>query len=113
MTPGCWCQTVAGKRLGVGTQAGDLYQRDMKDGLTVEEKLPKMPAGVLVRLIVIDDDSRRMGERDGREQGVGSRKSIIAPLGLLVGGGFGEVDAIGAGQDGLLEGQCVWPRRGQ
>ena len=33
----------------------------MKDGLTVEEKLPKMPAGALVRLIVIDENSRRMG----------------------------------------------------
>ena len=52
--------SVAGKRLGLALRPAT-YQRDMKDGLTVEEKLPKMPAGVLVRLIVIDENSRRMG----------------------------------------------------
>lgn len=52
--------TVAGKRLGLALTPAT-YQRDMKDGLTVEETLPRMPDGALVRLIVIDEKSRRMG----------------------------------------------------
>ncbi len=51
---------IAGTRLGLAVKAAT-YQRDMKDGLTLEEKLPKLPAGALVRLIVIDENSRRMG----------------------------------------------------
>ncbi len=52
--------TIGGKRLGLALTPAT-YQRDMKDGLTVEQKLPKMPAGVLLRLIVIDENSRRIG----------------------------------------------------
>jgi VWFA-related protein len=52
--------SVGGKRLGLSLLPAT-YQRDMKDGLTVEEMLPKMPDGALVRLVVIDENSRRMG----------------------------------------------------
>jgi len=52
--------TIAGKRLGLALKPAT-YQRNMKEGLTVEEKLPKLPAGTLLRLIVIDENSRRMG----------------------------------------------------
>ncbi len=51
---------VRGKRLGLALTPAT-YQRDLKDGLTVEESLPKLPDGALVRLIVIDENSRRMG----------------------------------------------------
>ncbi|HWE87655.1 MAG TPA: VWA domain-containing protein [Terracidiphilus sp.] len=51
---------IGGKRLGLSLKPAT-YQRDLKDGLTVEEKLPKMPAGAQVRLIVIDENSRRIG----------------------------------------------------
>jgi leucyl aminopeptidase (aminopeptidase T) len=33
----------------------------MKDGLVVEESLPKMSEGSLMRLIVIDENSGRIG----------------------------------------------------
>ncbi len=52
--------SVAGKRLGLALTPAT-YQHDMKDGLTIEERLPKTPPGALVRLIVIDENSRRMG----------------------------------------------------
>lgn len=61
--------SVAGKRLGLAL-APPTYQRDMKDGMTIEEKLPKMPAGALVRLIVIDENSRRMGSLTLGDKGV-------------------------------------------
>ena len=51
---------VTGKRLGLALTPAT-YQRDMRDGLTMEESLPKMPPGTLLRLIVIDENSRRMG----------------------------------------------------
>jgi len=51
---------VTGKRLGLALTPAT-YQRDMKDGLTMEESLPKMPPGALLRLIVIDENSGRMG----------------------------------------------------
>jgi VWFA-related protein len=51
---------VAGKRLDLAL-VPTTYQLDMKDGLAVEESLPKMSGGSLVRLIVIDENSRRMG----------------------------------------------------
>jgi VWFA-related protein len=52
--------TVAGKRLDLALTPAT-YQQDMKDGLTVEEALPKLPPGALLRLIVIDENSGRMG----------------------------------------------------
>jgi VWFA-related protein len=52
--------SIAGKRLGLALKPAT-YQQKMKDGLTVEEALPKLPVGPLVRLIVIDENSRRMG----------------------------------------------------
>jgi len=52
--------TVAGKRLGLALTP-PTYRRNLKDGLTIEEKLPKMPDGALLRLIVIDENSRRIG----------------------------------------------------
>ena len=52
--------SVAGKRLGLALTPAT-YQRDMKDGFTIEERLPKTPPGALLRLIVIDENSRRIG----------------------------------------------------
>ncbi len=51
---------VAGKRLGLALTPAT-YQHDMKDGLAIEERLPKTPPGALLRLIVIDEISRRIG----------------------------------------------------
>jgi VWFA-related protein len=51
---------IGGKRLGLSLRPAT-YQRDMKEGLTVEEKLPKLLPGTLLRLIVIDENSRRIG----------------------------------------------------
>lgn len=52
--------SIVGKRLGLALKPAT-YQQKMKDGMMVEEKLPKMPPGALVRLIVIDENSRRIG----------------------------------------------------
>jgi VWFA-related protein len=52
--------TVGGKRLGLALTP-TTWQRDLKEGLTVEERLPKTRNGELLRLIVIDENSRRMG----------------------------------------------------
>lgn len=52
--------TIAGKRLGLALKPAT-YQRNMKEGLTVEEKLPRLPPGTLLRLIAIDENSGRMG----------------------------------------------------
>jgi VWFA-related protein len=51
---------VAGRRLALALKPAT-YQQAMKEGLPVEESLPKTPPGALVRLIVIDENSRRMG----------------------------------------------------
>jgi VWFA-related protein len=51
---------VTGKRLDLAL-VPTTYQLDVKDGLVVEESLPKMSEGSLLRLIVIDENSRRMG----------------------------------------------------
>jgi VWFA-related protein len=51
---------MAGKRLGLALTPAT-YQLDMKDGLVVEESLPKMSEGSLMRLIVIDENSGRIG----------------------------------------------------
>lgn len=59
--------TIAGKRLGLALKPAT-YQQKMKEGLTVEEKLPKLPSGAVVRLIVIDENSRRMGSVTVRGQ---------------------------------------------
>ncbi|HTX74617.1 MAG TPA: VWA domain-containing protein, partial [Terracidiphilus sp.] len=51
---------IAGRRLGLALKPAT-YQRDMKEGLTVEESLPRLAPGALLRLIVIDENSRRIG----------------------------------------------------
>ena len=52
--------SIAGRRLGLALLP-PTYQRDMKEGLTVEETLPKLPDGALLRFIVVDENSRRVG----------------------------------------------------
>ncbi|HKF50354.1 MAG TPA: VWA domain-containing protein [Terracidiphilus sp.] len=51
---------VAGKRLGLALKPAT-YQQAMKDGIPVEQSLPKVPEGMSMRLVVIDENSRRMG----------------------------------------------------
>ncbi|HWE84698.1 MAG TPA: VWA domain-containing protein [Terracidiphilus sp.] len=51
---------VMGRRLGLALLPAT-YQRYMKDGLTLEESLPNIPTGALLRLVVIDENSGRLG----------------------------------------------------
>jgi hypothetical protein len=37
------------------------YERTMRDGLTIDQRIPALPEGGVVRIIVVDRNSGRMG----------------------------------------------------
>lgn len=51
---------IRGKRLGLALMPA-MYEKAIKDGIPIEESLPKTPDGTSLRLVVIDENSRRMG----------------------------------------------------
>jgi VWFA-related protein len=52
--------SVTGKQLGLALKPAT-YQQAIKDGIPMEESLPKVPQGDSIRLIVIDENSQRIG----------------------------------------------------
>jgi len=52
--------SVRGKRLGLALKPAT-YQQAIKEGIPVEESLPKIPQGNSVRVIVIDENSQHIG----------------------------------------------------
>lgn len=52
--------SVSGKRLALALKPAT-YQQAMKDGISLEDSLPKVPEGGLLRVIVVDENSRRIG----------------------------------------------------
>jgi hypothetical protein len=52
--------SVTGKRLGLALKPAT-YQQAIKDGIPIEESLPKVPPGDSIRLVVVDENSQRIG----------------------------------------------------
>lgn len=52
--------SMRGKRLGLALKPAT-YEQALKEGIPVEETLPKVPQGGSLRLIVIDENSQRIG----------------------------------------------------
>jgi len=52
--------SVSGKRLGLALKPAT-YQQAVKDGIPIEESLPRVPQGSSIRLVVIDENSQRIG----------------------------------------------------
>ena len=52
--------SLTGKQLGLALKPAT-YQQIMKEGISMEEALPKIPPGDSLRVIVIDENSQRIG----------------------------------------------------